>query len=288
VRFLVDFSAVQSIATSHARDDAGVFELSFRDERYVPFEGAGAVSEWRLDLPKTSNAFDFDTITDVVLKINYTAREGGDLLRSAARQAAILPALTETSASSGVAEAPPGQPNLRRLFGARHELPSAWHAFLYPSPTVAGQVLIVELSPERFPFAFRGRRIQVNRWELFLKWADAVTLGSAATPPVSYPGTASALRVSVVPPPSATAPAAVAGMLTSDASILNGLPRAVLSFSAAGAGLGPWRLEIAEMDITAIDSSLRTTVTMDGTTHQRLVPGLVEDLVLVCHYAVTA
>jgi hypothetical protein len=32
---------IQSIATSRGRDDAGMFELQFRDERYLPFEGAG-------------------------------------------------------------------------------------------------------------------------------------------------------------------------------------------------------------------------------------------------------
>ena len=50
-------SPVQSIATSNAQNDAGVFELNFRDERYLPFEGAGAISDWSLelfsDLPRT-------------------------------------------------------------------------------------------------------------------------------------------------------------------------------------------------------------------------------------------
>ncbi|HEU0076705.1 MAG TPA: neuraminidase-like domain-containing protein, partial [Longimicrobiaceae bacterium] len=90
-RFLADFSASQSIATSHGQNDSGLFELSFRDERYLPFEGAGAVSEWRLELPRETNAFDFDTITDVVLKVSYTAREGGELLRRTALEAAVLP-----------------------------------------------------------------------------------------------------------------------------------------------------------------------------------------------------
>jgi hypothetical protein len=30
----------QSIATSNAQNDDGMFELNFRDERYLPFEGA--------------------------------------------------------------------------------------------------------------------------------------------------------------------------------------------------------------------------------------------------------
>ena len=36
-----------SIATSSGQNDAGVFEFGFRDERYMPFEGAGATSTWR-------------------------------------------------------------------------------------------------------------------------------------------------------------------------------------------------------------------------------------------------
>ena len=42
---------------------------------------------WRLEMPKENNAFDFETISDVILHLKYTAREGGDPLRQAARQA---------------------------------------------------------------------------------------------------------------------------------------------------------------------------------------------------------
>jgi hypothetical protein len=41
---------MQSIATSSGQADSGLFELNFRDERYLPFEGAGAISRWRLEL----------------------------------------------------------------------------------------------------------------------------------------------------------------------------------------------------------------------------------------------
>ena len=88
-RFIYNFSATQSIATSHAQNDSGLFEVNFRDERYLPFEYAGAVSRWMITMPPACNAFDFDTITDVILKLSYTARDGGDLLRTEALQAAI-------------------------------------------------------------------------------------------------------------------------------------------------------------------------------------------------------
>ena len=76
-RFAHDFGSVQSVATSHGQNDGGMFEVNFRDERYLPFEGAGAISRWRIDLPKDTNAFDFDTLSDVILRLNYTARDGG-------------------------------------------------------------------------------------------------------------------------------------------------------------------------------------------------------------------
>ncbi len=68
-----------SIATSTAQNDGGVFEMSFRDERYLPFEGAGAISSWRLSLPSTFRPFDYSTITDVIISISYTAEHDGVL-----------------------------------------------------------------------------------------------------------------------------------------------------------------------------------------------------------------
>jgi hypothetical protein len=67
----------QSIAVSRGIDDAGVFQLDFHDERYLPFEGTGAVSSWTLSMPPETNRIDFDNISDIVVKIRYTAREGG-------------------------------------------------------------------------------------------------------------------------------------------------------------------------------------------------------------------
>ena len=86
-RFRYDSGAIESVATSTGQSDAGVFELNFGSERYLPFEGAGAVSLWRIDLPSDTNTFELGTISDIVLKIGYTAREGGELLRKAARTA---------------------------------------------------------------------------------------------------------------------------------------------------------------------------------------------------------
>ena len=84
-RFSHNYGAIQSVATSHGQNDTGLFEVNFRDERYLPFEGTGAVSRWRIELPPDCNAFDFDTLADVVIKLSYTARDGGKPLADAAR-----------------------------------------------------------------------------------------------------------------------------------------------------------------------------------------------------------
>ncbi len=73
-----------AIATSTAQNDSGIFELNFRDERYLPFEGTGAISKWELVLPETYRQFDYENISDVIFHIKYTAKEGGDILKSGA------------------------------------------------------------------------------------------------------------------------------------------------------------------------------------------------------------
>lgn len=42
----------QHIAVCRGVDDTGLFQLDFRDERYLPFEGTGAISAWELSMPK--------------------------------------------------------------------------------------------------------------------------------------------------------------------------------------------------------------------------------------------
>ena len=68
-RFRDSVGSLQSIATSNAQNDDGLFELNFRDERYLPFEGVGAISQWHLQLPSGVTPFDFNTISHVILHL---------------------------------------------------------------------------------------------------------------------------------------------------------------------------------------------------------------------------
>ncbi|GIX46747.1 MAG: hypothetical protein KatS3mg131_0958 [Candidatus Tectimicrobiota bacterium] len=142
------------------RTTAALFETNLRDERYLPFENSGVISEWQIELPADPSKdepaqFDYDTISDVVLHIRYTAREGGTLLRNAA-MAQITQLIGEGKAAGSV-----------RLFSVRHEFPTEWHRFKTQTPP-AGQryELALTLRPEHYPFWAQGRLNRVSRIDL--------------------------------------------------------------------------------------------------------------------------
>lgn len=141
-RFVRNPVSVQSIATSHGQNDAGVFELNFNDERYLPFEGAGAVSEWKISLPRESNQFDFTTISDIILHIRYTSEVGNTNLVDAAKDNldAILP------------------DNGFKIIDLKHELGTEWHRFLNPGND-SDQEFAFTLKLENLPFYARIRSV---------------------------------------------------------------------------------------------------------------------------------
>src|SRR5262249_551748 len=141
-RFIEDYSSVQSIVTSAAQADAGLFETTLREERYLPFEGAGAISTWRLELPSEIRQFDYDTISDVILHVRYTARDGGARLKQAAA----------SHSRDCIGKIAPV-----RLFSVRHEFPSEWARF------TSGQDLDIEIKPEHYPFWTRGTGAKTAR-----------------------------------------------------------------------------------------------------------------------------
>lgn len=83
---VTNLRASQQIALSSGLNDAGLFELSFGDERYLPFEGTGAVSHWSLAFPRYKSATQaalLAALTDVILHVRYTARDGGEAFAQA-------------------------------------------------------------------------------------------------------------------------------------------------------------------------------------------------------------
>jgi hypothetical protein len=155
-RFTDDLGAIESIVTSGAVDASGLWEVALRDERRLPFEGKGAISRWRLELPGDLRAFDYDTISDVILTIRYSARDGGESLRDAAVGAA----------KAAIGES--GRWPQEQLISLRHEYPSEWARL---SARAAGEEQKFTIARDRFPHLFTGQDITVTA-------VDAYTVGS--------------------------------------------------------------------------------------------------------------
>jgi hypothetical protein len=156
-----------SIATSKAQNDAGVFELGFHDERYMPFEGAGTVeSQWTLELPASFRPFDYQTISDVVLTINYTALDSQQLRKSVSGQLAQV----EKAIIDALGTTPIG-----RIFSMRQEFPVAYKALL-ASPL--GTAVTFEIQDWHFPafVSAQGRAMKVSKAMLALKTSTGMKL----------------------------------------------------------------------------------------------------------------
>jgi hypothetical protein len=63
-----------SVGGGGTNPGGGMFETNLRDERFLPFEDAGAIGTWTLTLPSKHSAFDYSTISDVILHIHSTER----------------------------------------------------------------------------------------------------------------------------------------------------------------------------------------------------------------------
>lgn len=145
------YTATEAIATSGGQNDSGMFELNFKDERYLPFEYKGTVSRWRIELPLENNFFDMSTVADIVFHLNFTAREGGDLLRKAANECA-----QHHVPGDGI-----------RLFDVRQEMPDTWHLFQNSSKKC--RELPLKLNTQMFPYLPDNRKLWLNGFDIFFE-----------------------------------------------------------------------------------------------------------------------
>lgn len=123
-----DWWVNQQIAISKGVNDSGLFELNFEDPRFLPFEGTGAVSVWRLSMPLPTNRINFDAISDVLIHLKYTAKDGGGKFRG---DVAALKALRPYSGA--------GYWNFNQVFSG------AWHAFMKDHAAAGVQTLDYEM-----------------------------------------------------------------------------------------------------------------------------------------------
>ncbi|MFI6738543.1 hemopexin repeat-containing protein [Nonomuraea sp. NPDC050451] len=113
------------------KDNNGLFELRFDDDRYLPFEGTGAVSRWRLELAGRPAP----ELADVTVVLKYVAEQGGE---------------TFAGAVKGLLKPYPAA----RFFDVAATFPQEWAQFM-EGPD---DVLVLPFTAEMFP-GMSGRQI---------------------------------------------------------------------------------------------------------------------------------
>ncbi len=140
-RFVDYFGTVQSIVTSSGNNDSGMFETNLQDARFLPFEGAGAVSTWKLELPEDFRQFDYQTISDVILHFRYTARQGTD-------KSKVIEFLNDEIENVNVN-------GLGILLNLRADFSTEWHAF----SSRGTPNLDLSITRDYFPYFTQGKNI---------------------------------------------------------------------------------------------------------------------------------
>ena len=271
-RFEFNSGGIRSVVTSTGRDDPAAFEFNLHDERYLPFEGAGVISSWRLELPgklpSEFRPFDYRTISDVVLHIRYTARDGGETLRDAATK--------KMADALKVMEVERGRAGLVRGFSARHEFPDAWQAFTHmPDGVAENPVLAMPITTEQFLYFTSGRSLKISRLVVALLPESGITYDDNDQ-----------VKLKLTPPTGA----AQSLTLAAQTNRAGGLPMATITLPAAVVVAAPhpgdvaralWKLEVAH-----ISANLGGTVNVNGTELSRIDPTKVADIAVLYGYEV--
>jgi hypothetical protein len=276
-RFRDSVGAVQSIVTSTGVNDTGSFEQHLRDDRFLTFEGAGAISDWRAELPRDTNRFDFATITDLVLHVRYTARDGSELLKQAARNGLLASPSTRTAGlqTSGL-----------HMLSAKHDFAAAWIQFLNPAdPTTAS--LRLDLTSERFPFELRDQDVIITTVTLCLILDDGLA-DEAMTNIQTLGGIACVLKgplpTSTADPGPIPRPGVFAvSTLTDQSGRVGRILVAAIDTGATDKNQGTWQLHVPR---SVIPKDLQVADSSDPAAPIRFDDAKVRDLLVICTYEI--
>jgi hypothetical protein len=137
-------------APDHA---TGVLELEPEGEMLLPFEGSGVDTYWELELPKAANPFDFRTIADVILTIEYTAFHNETYRKQVIEQ--FDPAI------SG-----------ERALSVRSGFPAEWYNLHNPDQVGEEEQMVVSFETSRGYFPPHTDRLRIKELLLYVVRAD--------------------------------------------------------------------------------------------------------------------
>ncbi len=131
----------QSVALTSPREATGLFELDAKPEMLLPFEGLGVDTSWELRMPKASNRFDYTTIADVLLTIEYTALDSFDYRQQ------LIPQLDNRVSAD-------------RPFSFRHQMADQWYHLHNPGQSKTPMTVTFRTRREDFPPHIENIKIQ--------------------------------------------------------------------------------------------------------------------------------
>jgi hypothetical protein len=131
----------ETVALSAPINATGLFELDQQPELLLPFEGTGVEASWEFSMPRASNRFDFSTIADVILTIEYTALNSFDYRQQ------VIQSLSPTVS----ADMP---------FSFRNQFADQWYDLNNPDQTNSPMVVSFSTTREDFPPNVEDLRIE--------------------------------------------------------------------------------------------------------------------------------
>lgn len=168
-RFIKFLAPITAITASSGQNDSGMFELNFKDERYLPFEGAGVISKWRFELP-AFRQFDYNTISDIIIAIRYTATDGGDRLKlAAAKSVSNFIKKTDDLAK---------EEGLFVFADLKHDLPTEWHKAMTTKDAQGDHIMDLGKLINFLPYYAAYTSLQMKVTDVFLATSDQTALFS--------------------------------------------------------------------------------------------------------------
>ncbi len=76
----------ESVALTSPSNATGLFELEPQSDMLLPFEGTGVDTLWEFRLPRAANLFDYRTLADMLITIEYTALNSFDYRQQVIQQ----------------------------------------------------------------------------------------------------------------------------------------------------------------------------------------------------------
>jgi len=129
------------IAFTSPSNATGLIELEPEAGMLLPFESMGIDTNWELQLPKAANPFDFRSVSDVLLTVEYTALQDFSYRRQ------VIQRLEDTVSAE-------------RVFSLRDHFADQWYALYNPDGAATPMTVNFSLTSKDFPPNVEELRIQ--------------------------------------------------------------------------------------------------------------------------------